>query len=217
MSQWFETFTREAQARGVASEVIADVTSEVRARCRQKGTEPEAEYGDPALYARAVAETAPAPKPARPRLSRPLIPALLAPIAGVIGWQLGSRSVRAALEGGAVEISGGDLVWWAILLVGTIAMVGIVTRLLRNTILLAAIGVAFIGCAFLAALYLQEQVAGLPLPAAAIGAVAFLAASVVIWYRAEVLHGNDETLARLAPWTFPILTAAQGLLTWVLT
>lgn len=216
MSDWFDTFTREARARDVPAEVIADVTAEVRARCRDGAVDPLEEYGDPALYARAVEETTPV-TPVRTRLGGALAPALLAPLTGVIGWQLGSRSVRAALDGSAVEITGGDLVWWAILLVGTAAVVGVVTRLFRNTILLAAFGVAFIGCALLAGLYMQEQIAVVPLIPTVIGAVLFLALSVIIWRRAEALHpADDETLTRIAPWTFPILTALQGLLTWIL-
>lgn len=216
MSDWYEIFSREASTRDVPASVIRDVAAEVRSRCEKAGLDPVAEYGDPMLYARAVDETTPR-ESARQSFDISLIPAFLAPLAGVIGWQLGSRSIRAALDGTPVVITGGDLVWWAILLVGTVAVVGFLTRVLRRSLLLVAAAVALLGAAVLAAMYLQEPVSSIPLMVATTGAVAFLIASVVIWLRTEALLPRAPLERRLAPWTFPLLTILQGLITWALS
>ncbi len=220
MSTWFDAFTREAQARGVPAGVIRDVAGEVRAETETSGQDPAEAFGDPALYARAVDETTPrqAPPGKGPARSRAeIVLSLLGPLAGVIGWQLGSRSIRAWLAGGDIAVSGGDLVWWSILLVGTVAVVLWFKRVLRRTLVWLAVGVAFVGMAVLAALYMQEQVAMVPLLAGATGSVVFLAASVVAWKRADRLQAPaDDPLIRLAPWIFPILTALQGAMTVLL-
>lgn len=219
MSDWFDDFIREAQRREVADEIIASVTAEIRAECAAQDTSPHTEYGDPVLYAQAVMETTPAIAPSPPqRRARELARILAAPLTGVIGWQLGSRSVGAALEGTGVEVTSGDLVWWVILLVATVGVVGVLTRILRHTILLTALGVALIGTALLAALYLQAEIAVIPLLFSGLGAVAFLAVSVIVWRRTAPLKpGSDEALAAVAPWTFPILTLLQAAMTWVLS
>lgn len=220
MSDWFDTFTREARVRGVPDEVIHDVATEVRAETEVSGQDPARAFGDPALYARAVDETTPRPAPTDPGAGVPaaeVVLSLLGPLAGVIGWQLGSRSIRAWLDGTDIAVSGGDLVWWAILLVGTVAVVLWFKRVLRRTLLWSALGVAFVGLALLAALYLQDQVAMVPLVAGAVGSLVFLASSVVAWKHADRLQPPaTDPLVRLAPWIFPILTALQGVMTVLL-
>lgn len=220
MSDWFATFTREARARGVPGEVVREVAGEVRQETSETGQDPADAFGDPALYARAVDETTVRPEPVREAPGVPrseLVLWLLGPLAGVVGWQLGSRSIRAWLERTDIAVSGGDLVWWAILLVGTVAVVLWFKGLLRRTLLWVALGVAFIGLALLAALYMQGQVAQLPLVAGAVGSVLFLAASVVAWKRADRLQPPAaDPIVRLAPWIFPILTALQGGMTVLL-
>lgn len=220
MSDWFATFTREAEARGVPGEVIRDVTADVRRETGTTGQDPAHAFGDPALYARAVEETTErsAPEAPAPDLSgAELVLWLLGPLAGVVGWQLGSRSIRAWLEGSDIAVSGGDLVWWAILLVGTVAVVLWFKRVLKRTLLWVALGVAFIGLALLAALYMQGQVAQVPLLAGGIGSLLFLAASVVAWKRADRLQPPAaDPIVRMAPWIFPILTALQGAMTALL-
>lgn len=199
--KWFDTFTATARELNVPEPVITEVAAEVR----EKSDDPVIDYGDPALYARALADTV----PQRPTGAEVVL-ASLGPLAGVLGWQFATRGVQGMLDGADVAITTGDLLWWAALLAGTVAVVAYFTGAMRKGILLAAGLVALAGLALLASLYLTGEVWTMTALVSLAGGVLFLVVSVVLWWRYLQLRPTQDRLAQLAPWTFVILTALQA-------
>lgn len=214
MTDWFRSFEESAHELGVDGRTVRTIMDEVREETSRSGDTPVQAYGPPALYARAVAETS-LPEPSPPTGTVAL--ALMGPLAGMIGWQLGSRTIRAALDGTDITVTGGDLVWWAVLLFGSCMVVLHLMKVLRNSLVVIGAGAALVALAVLAGMYLQAPLTTLPLVAAGFGAVLFLAVSVFLWTRSDSTRPPAaDPLVRLAPWTFPVLTLVQGLLIAVL-
>ncbi|QZN85520.1 hypothetical protein [Cellulomonas sp. C5510] len=216
---WVDAFVLEARLRDVPGERIGDALAEIDAHCRDSGEPAHVAFGDPAAYARTVAETFPTP---RPRWWPHLAP-LAVELAGMTTV---ITAVGEIARGGDVTLTWGHLAMLAVVAAGCGLLARGADRLLELIVRRPLVAAVAVGAGVTAALVpsalllrIEAPIAHLPAPAALGAGLLLLAtgvgADVVLGRRgrtADPVVGPREEAApqrvsMLLPWTVLAWTA----------
>lgn len=216
---WVDAFVLEARLRDVPGERIGDALAEIDAHCRDSGEPEHVAFGDPAAYARTVAETFPAP---RTRWWPHLAPLA----AEMLGMTTVITAVGGTARGGDVTLSWGLVAMLAVVAAGCGLLVRRADRVLGLIVRRPVVAAVTVGAGVTAALVpaalllrIEAPIAHLPAPAALVAGLLLLAtgigAEVVLGRRGRtadpVVGPREEAAPRrvrmLLPWTVLAWTA----------
>lgn len=175
---WVDAFVLEARLRDVPGDRIGDALAEVDTHCRDGDEPAHVAFGDPAAYARTVAETYPAPRPSW----LPHLGPLVVQVAGMVAV---ITAVGELARGGDVTLTWGLLAMFAVVVAGCGALTLLADRVLalvvrRPLVAAVAVGAGVTAALVPSALLLQidAPVAVVPAPAALVGGLLLLAAGI---------------------------------------
>lgn len=175
--RWRDAFVLALRMRDLPPTAIADHLKLVETHCAESGEGAQEAFGDPADYADTLA-----PLPSeRPRDLAALVPPA---VVGLLAGSLLVEGVIGLTAGRPVEVTTGDLVAGAVLLVAALLAVTLLFRLRRPLLPTFAVAVGAVVLAVLLDLGLTTSVAELPAWLALVLALALLVGMVVATVRA---------------------------------
>lgn len=210
---WSEELVLEARLRDVPGDRIGDALAEIDAHCRDSGEPAHVAFGDPAAYARTLAETFPTP---RPRWWPHLAPLAVE----IVGMTTVITAVGEIARGGDVTLTWGLVAMLAVVAAGCGLLVRRADRLLELIVRRPLVAAVTVGAGVTAALVpsalllrVEAPIAHVPAPAALGAGLLLLAvgigAEVVLGRRGRtsdpVVGPGEEAAPRrvsmLLPWT----------------
>lgn len=175
---WAEEFILEARLRDVPGGRIGDALGEVNAHCRDAGETAADAFGDPAVYARAVAAQA---TPVTTHWLSMFGPALVQ----IIGVMLTLSGVGAWVTGGPLVVTWGMITALVLLCAGTAGLglllgraLGVIVRRQILAPIAGGLGAAALGGAVFAMLLIEAPVGELPFPLVLGAGIVVLAAGI---------------------------------------
>jgi len=171
--RWVDAFVLEARLRDVPGERIGDALAEVGAHCRDSGEPAGEAFGDPAAYARAVAETYPAPRPA-------WLPHLAPLVVEIAGMVVVITAVGELARGREVTVTWGLLAMLAVLVAGCGLVALLAGRVLELVVRRPLVAAAAVGAGATAVLVPSVLLLQLDAPVAVVPAPGALAAGLLL-------------------------------------